>query len=73
MEKSNVNNLNGIPNFGLGFPEEHVKGTSESEVSDGGVQEASAPLGVEEGTEGEVKEASVSDSVEASGSEQSMN
>lgn len=62
MEKSNVNNLNGIPNFGHGFPEDNEEATSKSEESTGGIQEGEVTLGEQAGTEGEEQTASSSDS-----------
>lgn len=33
MEDSNVNNLNGVPNFGHGLPEAHEKDTPEEVIA----------------------------------------
>ena len=65
MEDSNVNRLNGIPNFCMGFPKEEPKqdeGTEENIESDEGVEVGEASLGVEEGATSEEQETSVSDS-----------
>ena len=70
MENSNVNNLNGVPNFGHGFEDEkEIQGSSESENSDARIQEGNAPFGEQAGSEGEEQEASDSDSTETSGVE----
>lgn len=60
----NVNNLNGVPNFGHGYPESNETGPSEGQESDARVQEGDAPLGVEEGAESEVEETSDSGGLE---------
>lgn len=63
MEESNVNRLNGIPNFGYGFPEEH-ESIEESGEGDEGVEVGETTLGVEEGTESTVEETGSGDRVE---------
>jgi len=42
MEDINVNNLNGIPNFGHGFPEEHEAINEENAHADEEVSEEDA-------------------------------
>lgn len=66
--ESSVNNLNGIPNFGHGFPEEHEQG--ESGGGDEGVQAGKSKVRVKKGAKSEVPETSPGDSAEGGGDEQ---
>jgi len=53
MEETNVNRLNGIPNFGHGFPEEHETINEENAYADEEVSEedAAGDAGEEEESE----------------------
>lgn len=72
MEIPNVNNLNGIPNFGHGLPSEITDTTqyeevaSEGEESNARVQDGEAAFGEQAGAESEVAETGDSDSTESS-------